>query len=123
MKGAGGERPSSGQSCSPSQVALAVLVGDDGILRDIILARYGACHPFHHLGGRPSGLRLVSAWWSSIFLLVGGMEATEDWFSLGWLGFSVMVSRPGFGMNPSVAQLFLGSGSIGLSNYLSSLMG
>lgn len=123
MKGTGGEGPSSSQSCSPSQVALAVPVGDDGIWKDIFLAQYCACHPSHHLGGRPSDLRQVSAWWSSICLLVGGMEATEDRFSLGWLRFSIIGSRPGFGMNSGVAQLFLGLGSVGLSSYLSSLMG
>jgi len=36
-----------------------------------------------HLGGRPSGLRCVSLWWSNISLLGGDKEATRDWFSDG----------------------------------------
>jgi len=36
-----------------------------------------------HLGGRPSGLRGVSSWWSDISLLGGVTEALRDWFSDG----------------------------------------
>jgi len=48
---------------------------------DILIARYEVCHPSPHLGGRPSGLRGVSSWWSNISLLVGDKEVTVDWFS------------------------------------------
>jgi len=54
------------------------LQGDEGIWRDIILAWYGECLPSPHLGGKPSGLRGVSSWWSNICLLGGDREVTED---------------------------------------------
>ena len=57
------------------------LLGDGGLWCDILIARYEVCHPSPHLGGRPSGLRGVSSWWSNISLLVGDKEVTVDWFS------------------------------------------
>lgn len=59
------------------------LLGDGGLWQDILTACYGVCYPSPHLGGRPSGLRGVSSWWSNITLLGGEKEATEDWFSEG----------------------------------------
>jgi len=59
------------------------LLGEGGIWRDIIFARYGGCLPSPHFGGRPSGLRGVSSWWSNISLLRGAREASGDWFSDG----------------------------------------
>lgn len=59
------------------------LLGEGGIWKDIIFARYGGCFPSPHLGGRPSGLRRVSSWWSNISLLGGDKEADGDWFSEG----------------------------------------
>jgi len=59
------------------------LLGEGGIWRDIICARYGGCLPSPHLGGRPSGLRGVSSWWSNISLLGGDRDASKDWFSDG----------------------------------------
>ena len=60
-----------------------LLQGNDGIWRDIIRTRYGVGQPSPHLGGRPSGLRGVSSWWSNISLLGSDRAATEDWFSNG----------------------------------------
>lgn len=54
-----------------------------GLWCDILVARYGRGYPSPHLGGRPSGLRGVSSWWSSISLLGGEKGATRDWFSDG----------------------------------------
>jgi len=45
---------------------LRYLVGDGGIWRDIISARYGGCHPSPHLGSRPSGLRPAMVGWGFI---------------------------------------------------------
>lgn len=59
------------------------LLGDGGLWREIITARYGVCHPSPHLGGRQSDLRGVSFWWSSISLLGGEKDASGDWFSEG----------------------------------------
>ena len=59
------------------------LLGDGGLWRDILIARYGDCHPSPHLGGRPSRLRVVSSSWSCISLMGGDREAIEDWFSNG----------------------------------------
>jgi hypothetical protein len=75
----------------PRQVNLALLskwrwrylLEDRGIWRDIISVRYGGCQPSPHLGGRPSGLRGVSSWWSNISLLGGDREVSGDWFSEG----------------------------------------
>lgn len=52
------------------------LVGDGGVWRNIILARYGECHPSPDLGGRPSSLRGASSWWSNISLLGGDRAAS-----------------------------------------------
>ncbi|KEH37040.1 hypothetical protein MTR_2g029410 [Medicago truncatula] len=59
------------------------VVWDGGLWRDILSACYGTCYPSPHLGGRPSGLRGVSSWWSNISLLGSDKEATKDWFSDG----------------------------------------
>lgn len=59
------------------------LLRDGGIWRDIVSVRYGDCHPSPHLGGRPSGLRGLSSWWSNISFLGGDREATGDWFLEG----------------------------------------
>lgn len=59
------------------------LIGDGGLWHDILTARYGACSPSPHIGGRPSGLRGASSWWSNISFLGGDKEAASDWFSDG----------------------------------------
>lgn len=58
-------------------------MGEGGGWRNIIFARYGGCLPSPHLGGRPSGLRGASSWWSNISLLGGEKEDAEDWLSEG----------------------------------------
>jgi len=60
-----------------------LLLGDGGIWKNIISARYGDCLPSPHPGGRPSGIRGASSWWSNISLLGGDKEATGDRFSEG----------------------------------------
>jgi len=60
------------------------LIGEGGLWRDILIARYEECYPSPHLGGRPSRLRGVSSWWSNISLLGGDREASREyWFSNG----------------------------------------
>ena len=54
------------------------LLENGGIWKEIVLARYGGCHPSPHLGDRPSDLRGVSSWWSNISLLGGDKEASAD---------------------------------------------
>jgi hypothetical protein len=54
-----------------------------GIWRDILLARYGTLFPAPHLGGRPSGLRGASSWWSDVSLLWTSVDSQSDWFSEG----------------------------------------
>ena len=52
----------------------------------IIVALYGGCHPSPHLGGRPSGLRGVSSWWSNISLLGEIERLMGTGFQRGLLG-------------------------------------
>jgi hypothetical protein len=46
-----------------------ILSDGTGIWRDILLARYETLFPAPHLGGRSSGLRRASSWWSDVSLL------------------------------------------------------
>lgn len=57
------------------------LMGEGGGWRDIIFSRYSGCLPSPHLGGRPSGLRGASSWWSNISLLGGEKEDARGWLS------------------------------------------
>ena len=68
---------------------LRYLVGDGGIWRDIISARYGGCHPSPHLGSRPSGLRPAMVGWGFIWPLP---------FRSGFLGFSLCFFYAGLGV-------------------------
>jgi len=77
-RGLGCQGPPSGEPCPFAKWRWRFLLGDGGLWRDILIARYGVCHPSPHLGGRSSGLRGVSSWWSNISLLGGDKEATVD---------------------------------------------
>jgi len=85
------------------------LLGDGGLWRDILNARYGVSYPSPHLGGRPSGHRggLVFPFW-------GGIKRRPEIGSLmgllGWLG---MAYRLIFGLIRGVAQLFFVLGFVG----------
>jgi hypothetical protein len=57
------------------------LLEEGGLWRDILIARYDVCYPSPHLGGKPSGLRGASPWWSVISLLGSDKEEAGDWFS------------------------------------------
>jgi len=99
------------------------LVGDGGIWNNIISARYGGCLPSPHLGGRPSGLRGASSWWSNISLLGGDKEAAVDWFSEGCLRLLGTVFRPNSGMILVVGRFSLELGLVAYFGCRSRVMG
>jgi hypothetical protein len=76
------------------------LLEEGGLWRDLLIARYGVCYPSPHLGGKPSGLRNASPWWSVISTLGTDKDVIGDWFSEG------VVRVVGNGMSTHFWRLF-----------------
>ncbi|MCI02372.1 putative ribonuclease H protein, partial [Trifolium medium] len=60
-----------------------IIAGDQGIWREILLARYDSLFTSPHLGDRPSGFTGVSLWWKDVSLLGESTVTSSDWFSQG----------------------------------------
>jgi len=99
------------------------LLGEGGVWRDISFARYGGCLPSPHLGGRPSGLRGASSWWSNISLLGERRRMRGNGSLRGLLRLLGMVFRPNSGTTLGAGRFFSETGSLGSFGCRSRLMG